>query len=121
MLEAMDQYFAEFVRMQDEISSSQGEENHSIYDKRLTEPDPKKYPEFRLTPHSMYFYYVRVNSDGRLAIDHYFYVTGHPDVPITWAQIPYNEQGLTALVTKLAINARPVTQDAPRVPDPPLL
>ena len=90
--------------------------NHDVYEKRLAEPDPDKWPQYRLTPHSMYFYYVRINRDGRLLIDHYFYVDGDVANPTTWKQIPYDKEGLTALVTKLANNARPRVRPSQKNP-----
>ncbi|HYI47887.1 MAG TPA: hypothetical protein VEX35_05415 [Allosphingosinicella sp.] len=120
MLEAIDVFFSHFVQDQAKAAADKfnGTPNHDIYEKRLTEPDPQKWKTYRETPYSMYFYYVRINADGRLVVDHYFYVTGHPDVPATWSKIPYNKTGLTTLVGTLARNARPIREEVPRVRDP---
>lgn len=110
------QLFRQFKADQEQIARDAGGINHDVYEKRLTDPNADKWPKFRLTPHSMYFYYVRINMDGRLVVDHYFYVDGDRYDPKTWKPIPYDEQGLTELVTKLAINARPSVQVADKNP-----
>lgn len=108
-LEAIDQFYKHFTDKQQELAGTV--ENHDIYEKRLTEPDSDKWPEHRLTPHSMYFYYVRINRDGRLVVDHYLYFNGDENEPDKWKAIPYDKDGLTTLVTDLAVNARPRTVD----------
>jgi hypothetical protein len=107
MPEAIDLLFTQFVDQQQEFAALTGETNWDIYQHRLTEPDPSKYPEYRKTPCSMYFYYVRVDWDGGLVADHYFYANGDEADPSTWQPILFDRQGLTDIVTKLARNARP--------------
>jgi len=116
----VDYFLDQYRTMQDQIARGFGAINHDIYEKRLTEPDADLWPEFRLTPYSMYFYYVRINSDGRLVIDHYFYVDGDEIDPKTWKPIPHNEQGLRDIVTKLAMNARPLRKGDTRLRNPGL-
>jgi ubiquitin-protein ligase len=114
-MEWIDKMFSEFVEDQARLVEMQhpGAENHDIYDKRLTEPDPQKFKEYRDPPYSMYFYYVRVNNSGRLVIDHYFYANGDEDDPTTWEPIRYDENVLRGLVTRLANNARPTGPKKP--------
>lgn len=123
MSEWIDTLYLEFIKEQGRLAKQehQGATNHDIYEKRLTEPDSSLWKTYRLTPHSMYFYYVRINADGRLLIDHYFYVDGDVTDPKTWEKIPHKEAGLRELVTRLAINARPIVQDEPRERIPPRL
>ncbi|HMG48545.1 MAG TPA: hypothetical protein VK614_13940 [Allosphingosinicella sp.] len=119
MAEWIDTLFADFVDEQMKLAESkyQGAKNYNIYDKRLTEPNT----DLWLTPHSMYFYYVRINADGRLVIDHYFYVKGDLSNPHSWQKINYDEEILRDIITKLAKNARPIVQAEPRERDPPRL
>lgn len=42
---------------------------HSIYEQRLTAEPPV--PRYDLVPHTVYFYYVRLDTDGRLTVKHY--------------------------------------------------
>jgi hypothetical protein len=117
MMESIDVFFREFTDFQNREADGQGLTNHDIYEKRLTEPDTSLWPDHRLTPYSMYFYYVRINKDGRLVIDHYFYATGGKDHPENWTMIPHEEEGLRNLVKALALNARPRVR--PEDKDPP--
>lgn len=115
MIEAIDTYLSNFKSEQERYASALGGINHDVYEKRLK---LREWPKFDLTPHSMYFYYVRINSDGRLLIDHYFYVDGDEADTETWKEIPYDKEGLQALVKKLAINARPPRRGETRNPLP---
>ncbi|MEA3032805.1 MAG: hypothetical protein QOH86_821 [Sphingomonadales bacterium] len=64
--------------------------SRSVYDKRLTDDTPR--PGFDREPHFVYFYYVRLDSGGRLRVKHYTYDNRAP--------IPYEtlEQVLQGLV-----------------------
>jgi hypothetical protein len=76
--------------------------NSDIYDKRLTAAYP--WEPFKHVPYSLYFYYVRLDGDSRLRVDHYFYVDGPPDDPAEWQPIPPDR--VAAIVAELAANAR---------------
>lgn len=87
----------------------------SIYREMRTKPgytDP---------PHCIYFYYIRVDTDGRLVVDHYFYPNvdpgDDPADPANWKPIPHDEAALKAIITRLAVNARPLG-NPPRTRDP---
>ena len=74
-----------------------------IYEQRLN--DHIHYPKFQGDPHSIYFFYIRLNENGRLKVDHYFYFEGPPDDPKKWKKIPYNK--IAKKIEFLANNARP--------------
>lgn len=57
------------------------------------------------SPHSIYFFYMRVNENGALCVDHYFYFDGPPDDPKKWARIPYGK--VEEKIAYLAQNGRP--------------
>ncbi|HYI47886.1 MAG TPA: hypothetical protein VEX35_05410 [Allosphingosinicella sp.] len=76
--------------------------NSDIYDKRLMAASP--WGPFRYVPYSLYFYYVRLDRDSRLRVDHYFYVDGPPEHPEEWKPIPPDR--VAAIVAGLAANAR---------------
>jgi hypothetical protein len=73
----------------------------------------KKYPNspYDYTPHCIYFYYVRINEDGALAIDHYLYGEdsdgNYVDDDQQW--VPITPERVTTLTRNLAMNARPRT------------
>lgn len=83
-----------------------GGANHDIYDKRMTANPPAE--GFSRVPHCVYFYYVRIDNDGRVRVDHYFYVDGDPNDTASWKPIPYEE--MPAVVYRLALNGRPSTR-----------
>jgi hypothetical protein len=96
--------------------------DRSIYaPKRMT-------PGYMDVPYSVYFYYVRVNSDAQLEVTHYFYPNVDPDDdpsdPDNWNPIPHTDAALREIITKLALNARPIKRPAPgeqaRVRYPPI-
>ena len=62
-------------------------------------------PGYDYVPHSVYFFYIRINNSGQLAVDHYFYFRGPPDDPTQWEEIPYED--VDDIVRTLALNARP--------------
>jgi hypothetical protein len=68
-------------------------------------------PKFKYAPRYAYFYYIRVNEDGTLKVDHYGYYDIDPDYPEGdyrhWREIPRTKDKLQELVKMLAINARP--------------
>lgn len=52
-----------------------------VYEEKLRRipPDPK----YALVPHMIYFYYVRIDTDGKLKVDHYTYEPGGAIPPTT--------------------------------------
>jgi hypothetical protein len=116
MLSSIDMYYSELVKLYGKIAEEkyQGAKNHDIYEERLLIPEWKR---FKYQPHSMFFCYVRINRDGRLVIDHYFYP--NIDENGNWMPIPHDKEELCKLVKKLAINARPIRRHKPyRVRNP---
>jgi hypothetical protein len=107
----LDYLIDQFKARQDEIARRTGAPNHDIYEKRLD----AGWPGFTDVPHCLFFYYMRIDRNGKLRVAHYRYVDGDPNDPDTWQPIAYSEKGLTDLVTKLARNAR---QIAPTDPPP---
>lgn len=95
------------------LAYDRGGPNHDIYDKRLTTVPPT--PEFDYVPHCVYFYYVRIEKDGRVRVDHYFYANGALEDPTSWQPIPYVD--MPDILYRLALNGRPSTP----VKDPPKL
>lgn len=78
--------------------------NHDIYDKRLTLSNP--WPPFTFTPHVLYFYYMRFNSDGKIHITHQLYTDGpDPSRPVPNAPIPHDR--VPDIIKTLALRARP--------------
>lgn len=98
---ALNEYVGDLVVRQERFTVSTGPINHSIYEERYVSGTPG----FEKTPHSMYFYYVRVNSNGTLEVSHYFYENF--DASGTSQPIPRDEASLETLLQTLAENARP--------------
>lgn len=67
----------------------------SVYDPRLTTPGGPT-PNFDLVPHTVYFYYVRLDTDGRLRVRHYTRESATP--------IPYDT--LSQVVQEMVDNVR---------------
>jgi hypothetical protein len=102
----------QFEARQNEIALQTGKINHDIYEPRLGTPN------FTDVPRCMFFFYLRVDTDGKLTVDHYFYVDGDKNDPETWQEIPYYAKDLNDLVQRLAVNARPLRKGDSRVRDP---
>lgn len=83
-------------------------QDRSIYKQILQEPD-------KYSPHSIYFFYMRINENGALNVDHYFYFDGPPDDPTKWAMIPYGMVG--DKIKELASNGRPGNHNPLPLPD----
>lgn len=81
----------------------------SIYDQRYG--NASEYPDHQYLPHCMYFFYMRLNDDGALKVDHYFYHRGPPEDPSSWPKISREEA--RALVPQLAMKARPLADMTP--------
>jgi hypothetical protein len=98
------------IETDDELVKRLGHLDMSIYQKRFGKK-PYDY-----TPHCIYFYYVRINKDGGLAVDHYFF--GHDSAgkysknPQDW--VPIKPQEVAGLTKQLALNARPTGKKLPR-------
>jgi hypothetical protein len=90
------------------VTTIAGTSNHSINEPRLHQPN------YTDVPCSIYFYYVRINSNGRLFVTHHFYPGGDPNDPgnpppgTTWNAIDRNPQLLTPILEMLAQDARPL-------------
>jgi hypothetical protein len=92
----------------DKIANSAGA-LQSIYDQRLG--DPINFPKHQYVPHCIYFFYIRVNGNGAIKVDHYFYFEGPPDDPSKWAPILYDD--VDDKIKMLAYNARPLGNGNP--------
>lgn len=77
--------------------------NHDIYDKRLTLSPPRV--GFDRVPRCIYFYYVRIDWDGKVRVDHYLYVARNAAGESI--EIPYDD--VPDLVFQLAKNGRTPT------------
>lgn len=90
--------------------------NHDIYEPRLTAAGGPV-PRFDYVPHCIYFYYVRIDNNGKLRIDHYLDADGPLDDPTQWRPIPYSS--VPERLHALAINGRPGTEvkDPPKLPN----
>jgi hypothetical protein len=105
----IDEYFWDLFERQSLLK------NHDVYEQRLTHPNKNKWKNFRLTPFSMFFYYVRINRNGKLVVDHYFFFNGDESNK-TWKEIPHDEKVLTDRVKALALNARPRVKPSDKKP-----
>lgn len=82
--------------------------NYSVDDPRLG------LPNYMDVPCCIYFYYIRINSNGRLFVTHHFYPGGDPNDPLNppnptdWHAIHRNPQLLTPILEMLAQDARPL-------------
>lgn len=96
------------------LSSSLHGKNHDVYEKRLTQNNPP--PKWDYVPHCIYFYYVRIDRDGKVRVDHYLYANSDLDHPSTWPKIPHSD--VPGILRNLALNGRPSTgrKDPPKLP-----
>jgi hypothetical protein len=97
----------------DQVVSLLSSTNHDVYDKRLIATPPT--PGFDQDPQCIFFYYVRIDGNGMVRADHYFYCerqTGGGCSPIPHADVP-------GILYNLALNARPSTtvKNPPKLPD----
>jgi hypothetical protein len=60
---------------------------------------------YNLCPHSVYFFYARINEDGRIVVNHYLYSNGAEAI---------ESSSLPQIIHEMAVNARPSGQDDPR-------
>jgi hypothetical protein len=78
-------------------------------------------PPYDYTPFCIHFYYIRINENGALAIDHYLYGEdengNYSGDEGQW--VPIHPDSVEAITRKLAMNARPRTRDKspPKLPD----
>lgn len=79
-------------------------DKQDIYLQRLGSPD-ECHKKFQYVPRCIYFFYLRLNNDGCLKVEHYFYVEGPADDPSQWKKIPYDD--VEGILYELALNARP--------------
>ena len=115
-------------KMAEELAESQSDRKAEAYDPKRSIYRPMRGEDgYKDPPHSVYFYYIRVNWDGRLEVDHYFYPHvepgGDPGEPGDWKPIPHTDKALRDIITTLAKNARPGPRPRPgqqrRVRNPP--
>lgn len=106
----LDDYLGDLTDRQQQAAARIGARNHGIDERRLGLPE---FPKFQSVPHCLYFFYVRINSNGRLFITHHFYPGGDPNDrtnpadPSSWPEIPRTPEALTPILQKLALDARP--------------
>jgi hypothetical protein len=99
---------ADLADRQRELAAVAGSYNHSIDEPRLHQP------QFTDVPCCIYFYYVRVNTNGRLFVTHHFYPggdpndQGNPPIHADWHAIDRDPQLLTPILEILAQDARPL-------------
>jgi hypothetical protein len=74
----------------------------SVYEPRMTEVPPR--PGFDRVPYTVYFYYLRLDTDGRLRVKHYTYDNG---APIPYATLPSVLQALVDNVRGANTNPAP--------------
>lgn len=110
LYKGLDYLIDRYRARQDDIALRTGAPNHDVYESRLGAGTPG----FTAVPHCMFFYYVRIDRDGRLRVAHYRYVDGDPEDPNTWQPIEYSRKRLEPLVESLARNARPSGLKDPR-------
>lgn len=80
--------------------------NCDVYERRMTLPRPM--PKYDYVPRSIYFYYVRIDEDGLVRVDHYFYYERDPKYPNDpikkWKKISHRR--VPSIIRKLAKNGR---------------
>jgi hypothetical protein len=100
--------------------------NHNVYSQRLGN---NHFRHHQRAPHCIYFYYVRLNTDGKLKVRHYFWPSGDPnDVnnpsnPASWPVIRNDsgapaDENLEDIIRRLALNARPSVKWVDKNPKP---
>jgi hypothetical protein len=94
---------SKYVSYLERDAQAAGLARHSVYEKRLTET-PNPWPGFEKEPHTVYFYYVRLDTDGRLRVKHY--------TQFSAAAIPH--ASLQTVVQGLVDNVRNETNNPPR-------
>jgi hypothetical protein len=103
----LDGAIAELADRQDRQAAVIGAVNHSIEESRLGRLN------YTDVPCCIYFYYVRVNTNGRVFVTHHFYPGGDPNDPgnpppmTTWHAIDRDPQLLKPILEMLAKDARP--------------
>jgi hypothetical protein len=92
------------VNYQKEVWSAITPGHHDIFEERYG--DMQNHPNFQRIPRFMYFYYVRINENGTLKVDHYEWQEGMPRYLADPAILVTDRAELQKLVLKLARNAR---------------
>jgi hypothetical protein len=104
----IDEAITDLVEGQRDLAATTGTSPHTIDEPRLGQP---KYTD---VPRCIYFYYVRINSNGRLFITHHFFPGGNPRDPgnpppgTNWTEIARDPHLLTPILEMLAQDARPL-------------
>jgi hypothetical protein len=102
----IDEAIADLAEAQREMAATTG--TYSVDEPRLG------LPNYTDVPCCIYFYYVRINSNGRLFVTHHFFPGGDPDDPgnppnpTDWHAIARDPQLLTPILEMLAQDARPL-------------
>ena len=98
---------ADLVEVEPGLTALAETYNYSVDEERLG------LPGYTDVPCCIYFYYVRINTNGRLFVTHHFYPSGNPDDtsnpanPTDWHAIARDTQLLTPILEMLAEDARP--------------
>jgi len=100
---ALNAYFQAVIIEQEKQLAASGLGNHNVFEERLRN---RLFPNFKKEPKFMYFYYVRINDNGKLKVSHYWYVDGDRTNYITWKTIPWDKGTLEGIALTLAKNAR---------------
>lgn len=88
-------FLSKYISYLDSDAQASSSTLYSVYEKRLTElPHPR--PGYDKEPYTVYFYYVRVDTDGRLKVKHYTQESA--------SAIPHNT--LQAVIQGLVDNVR---------------
>ncbi|HYI63463.1 MAG TPA: hypothetical protein VEW71_01110 [Allosphingosinicella sp.] len=104
----IDEAITDLVEAQGDLVAATGTYNHSIDETRL---GLENYTD---VPCCIYFYYVRINSNGRLFVTHHFFPGGDPNdhgnppSGTDWHAIARNPSLLTPILEMLAQDARPL-------------
>ena len=107
---SIDNYLGDLTDRQQQAAARVGATNHRIDEQRLGLPIA--FP-IQSVPHCIFFYYIRINSDGRIFVTHHFYPGGDPNDranpadPASWPEIPCTPEALTPILQELAMDARP--------------
>jgi len=111
----IDEAIADLADQQRNLAALSGLRDSSIDDPRLGTPG------FYKIPCSIYFYYVRINSNGRVFVTHHFYPGGDPNDennplnPADWPAIDRDPNRLTPILEMLAQDARPSGTNAYKI------
>jgi len=104
----IDEAIADLAEAQRDLVAATGTDYHTVDEERLGQPG------YTDVPCCIYFYYVRINSNGRLFVTHHFFPGGDPNDPgnpapgTNWQAIARDRNLLTPILEMLAQDARPL-------------